>query len=348
MKRKSIVIFFLILSVAFTMAACGNSVPMLPGYTSEGMGSDFSSSEVPEFVFRYAENQAVDYPTTQGAFKFAELVDKETNGRIKIKVYPNAQLGDEYSVIEQVQFGSIDFTRASIGTLAEFLSSLNVLQIPYLYRDDAHMWAVLDGELGDDFLESVGDFGVAGLSWYGAGARSFYSKKEITSLEDLKGQSIRIQNSSMMFEMIKALEATPFPIVFSEVYSAFQIGAIDSAENNLPSYESTAHYEVAKYFLLNEHTRVPEMQIISKLTMEKLSDEDKAIIRKCAGLSAQFEREQWIKREEESLKKAIANGAIIIPISDEEKLKFRDACQSLYDKFYVDYMDIIEKIIATE
>ncbi len=342
-------IFFLILLLFFGVACSGdNKITTSSSKGYEQNGVDFSGGGTPEFVLRYAENQALDYPTTLGALKFAELVDKKTNGRIKIKVYPNAELGDEQSVIEQMQFGSIDFARSSLGTLAEFSTVLNVLQLPYLYRDEAHMWSVLDGKIGENFLDIVGGFGLVGLSWYDAGSRSFYSTKEIKGLDDLKGLNIRVQDSSMMKEMIRSLNANPIAIVFSEVYFAFQRGIIDCAENNLPSYESMKHYEVAKYFLLDEHTRVPEMQTISKKTMERLSESDFAIIRECAKESAKFEREQWTKREKESLKKVIDNGAIIIELSEAEKQKFREICKTLYDKNYSEYLDIIEKIANTE
>ena len=188
-----------------------------------------------------------------------------------------------------------------------------------------------------------------GLSWYDAGARSFYnSKREVKTLEDMKGLNIRVQESELMMDMVSALGANPTPMAYGEVYSGLQTGTIDGAENNWPSYESTSHYEVAKYFVLDEHTRVPEMQLMSKKTAEKLSDEDMAIIKEAALESAKFEREAWAEREKASEEKVRAGGATITELSAEEKQKFQDACKPLYEKFAADYMDIVNQILETK
>lgn len=345
-----------------SMSACGGSAPAASSAapapaSSEAPASSAASSEAPkaeaaatpEITLRYAENQPQDYPTTAGAYKFADMVSEKTNGRIKVEVYYGAQLGDEKSVMEQMQFGAIDFARVSLSPLAEFAPQLNVLQLPYLYRDGEHMWKVLDGKIGEDFLASVESSGLVGLSWYDAGARSFYnSKREVKTLEDLKGLNIRVQESAMMMGMVKALGANPTPMAYGEVYSGLQTGTIDGAENNWPSFESTSHFEVAKYFVLDEHTRVPEMQLISKMTADKLSADDMKIIRECAKESALFEREEWAKREKASEEKVRAGGAVITELAPEEKQKFQDACKPMYEEFAKDYMDIVNQILETK
>ncbi|WP_242968889.1 TRAP transporter substrate-binding protein [Marasmitruncus massiliensis] len=357
---KKLLTGFVAAMMAASMAACGGSgaassqpasseAPSSQAASSEAASSSQAAAAEPEFVFRYAENQPQDYPTTQGAYKFAELVEQKTNGRIKIEIYYGAQLGDEKSVMEQMQFGAIDFARVSLSPLAEFAPQLNVLQLPFLYRDGAHMWKVLEGPIGDEFKDGLGESGLIGLSWYDAGARNFYnSKREVKTFEDMKGLNIRVQENEMMMDMISALGANPTPMAYGEVYSALQTGTIDGAENNWPSYESTSHYEVAKYFSIDEHTRVPELQIISKMTMDKLSPEDQQIIRECAEESAKVERELWAEREKTSEEKVKAGGSIITELSPEEKQKFQDACKPLYEKFAADYMDIVNKIIETK
>ena len=247
----------------------------------------------------YAENQPEDYPTTLGAKYFAELVEERTNGRIRILVQPVGVLGSENKVIKQMQYGGIDFARVSLAQLAEYIPSLNVLQMPYLYTDSEHMWRVLDGEIGDAFLESVSADDVIGLSWYDAGARNFYnSVQPITCLEDLKGMRIRVQESDLAADMVEALGATAIPIAYGDVYAGLEQQVVDGAENNWPSYEAMRHYEVAKYYTVDEHTRVPEMQICSAYTWQKLSPEDREIIAECARESALYEREVWTQREE--------------------------------------------------
>lgn len=300
---------------------------------------------VPEYVLNYAENQTADYPTTLGAYRFAELVERQTNGRIKVIVQPEAELGAEKEVLRQMKYGGIDFARISLSQLAELIPEMNALQMPYLYRDSTHMWEVLSGEIGDYFLEKAGEVGLVGLSWYDAGVRNFYtSQKQITCLEDLQGMTIRVQESDMMADMVEALGATAVQIAYSEVYSSIQLGEVDGAENNWPSYKAMNHDEVAKYYTVDEHTRVPEMQLVSAHTWEKLSEEDQEIILECARESARLERRLWKLQEKQSQEKAVKNGTVVIEISDEEKERFRAAVEPVYQKYCGEYMDIIERI----
>lgn len=208
------------------------------------------------------------------------------------------------------------------------------------------MWRVLDGTIGDDFLDIVSQNELIGLSWYDAGARNFYnSKKPITCLEDMQGMRIRVQESEVMADMIEALGASAIPIPYADVYSALEQGTVDGAENNWPSYETMNHYEVAKYYTIDEHNRVPEMQICSKHTWSKLSEEDQQMILDCAKESALYERKLWKERESESEAKAIEQGVEVVELSAEEKKRFQEAVTGIYEKYCADQMDIIEKII---
>lgn len=332
-KKKVLAALSVLTVSTMVLAGCG------------GSSSSSSGGSGDKIVLRYAENQVKDYPTTQAAQKFADLVKEKTNGRITVEVYDSGQLGDEKSVIEQIQFGGIDMSRVSLTPLSEFSRNLMALQLPYLYRDADHMWKVLDGDIGKDLLKSTEDSGIVGLSWYDAGARNFYdTQHEIKGLADMKGLKIRVQESSMMMDMVKALGANPTPMAYGEVYSALQTNVIDGAENNWPSYESTSHYEVAKYYVVDEHSRIPEMQIISKQTMDKLSPDDQKIIRECAAESAKYERQLWAEREKSSEEKVKAGGATITRLSDEARAEFVKAVQPLYDQYGAEYKDLIQKI----
>lgn len=307
-----------------------------------------NTAEQKAIVLRMADVHSEDYPTVRADKKFAEIVEAETNGRIKIEVYPGGQLGDEKASLEQVQFGAIDFTRTSIAPLAEFNKDLEVLMLPYLYTDRDHMFKVLDSELGDQFLEGLQKDNMVGLSWYDGGARNFYnSKKEIKSPADLKGLKIRVQESKLMMDLVKSLGASPTPMAFGEVYSAIQTGVIDGAENNYPSYIATSHVEVAKFISLDEHTRVPEMILASKATMDKLSAQDQAIVKEAAKEAALFEREEWLKEEQKAEKEAVAKGSTITKLTAEEKQLFQDAVKPMYDQ-YSDRKDIIDQILNTK
>lgn len=245
-----------------------------------------------------------------------------------------------------MQFGGVDFARVSLSPLSEVIPKLNVLQMPYLYVNSEHMWNVLEGEIGEEFLDSFGGSYLVALSWYDAGARSFYSsQKPIQNLKDIQGMKIRVQESELMWDMIKALGAEPVFLTYEEVYSAFQTGTIEAAENNWSSYESAGHYEVAPYFTVDEHSRVPEVQMVSEVTWNKLPEEYQEIIRQCARESAKYEREVWDRRQEVSKKKVIEAGCQVVTMDPSEISQFRQAVQPLYEKFCADYLDIISQIV---
>lgn len=304
-----------------------------------------SEAAAPEYVFFYAENQAADYPTTLGAQYFADLVYERTQGRIRILVKHSAELGSESEVLQQMSYGGIAFARVSISQLAEYVPEMNVLQMPYLYDSSEHMWRVLDGEIGDTFRTKPVSFGLVGLSWYDAGARNFYSTKPIEKLEDLEGMNIRVQESDVMADMISALGAKPAKIVYSEVYSALEQGIVEAAENNWPSYESMGHYKVAGYYTIDEHTRVPELQLASKVIWDVLPESDQKILMDCARESSLYERQLWSDREKTSRKITQAAGVTTITLSPSEKQRFRDAMSSVYSKYCGDDMDILNKIM---
>lgn len=318
-----------------SLAACGS------------FRKEENSGVVPEYVFTYADNQAEDYPTTLGAYRFAELVEEKTEGRIRIQVNADAVLGDENSILEQMQFGGVDFARLSVSILSEVVPKLNVLQMPYLYTGAEHMWSVLEGEIGRDFLDSFEETNLVGLSWYDAGARNFYnSVKPIRSPEDIRGMRIRVQESELMERMVESLGGTAVPLVYEQVYSALETGQIDGAENNWPSYESMQHNEVAKYYTVDEHARVPEVQLVSKFTWDKLTPEDQAIIRECAEMSARYERQIWTERSKRSEERVRSKGCEVVELTPEEKARFQAAVSPLYGEFCANYVDIIDAIVA--
>ena len=251
-------------------------------------------------------------------------------------VYSGGELGAEQSVIQQMQFGGIDFSRVSLSQLAEYETALSVLQLPYLYTDADQMWRVLDGTIGDEFLSMLESLELTGLSWFDAGVRSIYTRQKVTGLADLQGLTIRVQESDMMSEMITDLGAKPVKVVYSKVYAALHNGEIDGAENNWPSYEAMGHYEVAPYFLKDEHTRVPEVQLASPMVMEKLAELGESypeIIRMCARESAKVERKLWAQQEAESEENMRAVGIEVTELDEAEKEKFRAAVQPMYDLF---------------
>jgi tripartite ATP-independent transporter DctP family solute receptor len=297
---------------------------------------------------KLAEYWGKDYPTTLGDREFARLVEKYTNGRIHITVYDGGQLGDEKPVVEQVKMGALDFARISLAPVSQFAPELNVLTLPFIYRDTTHMWKVLSGSIGKDLLKSVEKAKMIGLCYYDAGARSFYNtKREIKSPEDMKGLKIRVQESKLMMGLVKCMGASPTPMGMGDVYSAMQTNVIDGAENNWPSYVNGSHYEVAKFYTVDRHVCIPEIIVASKITMAKLSAADVKIIEKAAAESVEFQKKKWADADKDCEAKAKAKGCKITYLTAAQSAKFQTAVQPLYAD-YKQYADLINKIKAVK
>ena len=337
MNWKRIMIPVIGISLALGLTACGQTGSGTTGATS---------APAQKVTLRLADNQAADYPTVVGDNEFARLVKERTNGRIEISVYPAAQLGDEKTVIEQLQLGAIDFGRVNAAPLASFDKDLNVFNLPYLFSSSDQMWKVLNGPIGDKMLDSLKTAKMVGLTYYDSGARSFYnSKKSVVHPSDLASMKIRVQQSDIFMDLVKALGASPTPMAYGEVYSALQTGVIDGAENNWPSYYSTNHYQVAKYLTLDEHSRTPELLVASQATWNKLSPEDQKIIMQAAKDSQAVQRKAWNDLEQKAKEAVKAKGNIVSTVDITE---WQKAVQPLYDKYGKDYQDIINQIRATK
>jgi tripartite ATP-independent transporter DctP family solute receptor len=294
-------------------------------------------------VFKLAETHPQGYPTELADEEFAKLVEAKTKGAIKIEVYHSKQLGEEKAVLEQVQFGAIEFTRVSLAPVASFYSKLNVLQMPYLYRDSDHMWKVLNGPIGEGLLKEIESAKLIGLCYFDGGTRNFYNrKKEVKSVTDLKGMKIRVQETPIMVGMIKALGATPYPMPYGEVFSALQTGVVDAAENNWPSYDSASHYQVAKYYSTDEHLKIPEILVASLITWNKLSKKEQEIIRQSAKEAVPVQIKLWTEKEKASEAKVRAAGCIITEIKD--KSEFQKAMAPVYDQLPADQRDLVKQI----
>ena len=298
----------------------------------------------PEFVLTYAENQAQNYPTSLGGERFAELVKERTEGKVIIQVKYAGEYGTDEEVVSQMQFGGIDFARISLAVIADEIPMLNVLQMPFLYQDAAHMWRILDGEIGTELLQTFQEAKLIGLSWYDSGARSLYATKPIHSMEDLKGMSVRVQNSQLAMDMVSLLGAKPVYVDHNDVLYAFETRKITAAENNWPVYQYMDHYQVAKYYTVVEHTRVPDVQIASKRTWEILPEEYQKIILECASESAQYQRNLWVRNDIFARATVIDSGCEIIFLEPDQKQEFRKAVEPLYNQYCGEYLDLVEKI----
>jgi tripartite ATP-independent transporter DctP family solute receptor len=309
--------------------------------------STSNASSGPKMTLKLADIQPANYPTVLGDNAFAKEVSDKTNGRIQIKVYPNAQLGDENSAIQQVQAGAIDFGRINSSPLAQYDKQMNVLGLPYLFSSSQQMWDVLNGPVGKQILDGLKDAKMVGLTYYDSGARDFYNTKHpVSKPSDLKGLKIRVQQSNLFVDLVNGFGASATPMNYADVYNALQTGVIDGAENNLPSYYTTNHYKAAKYLTLDEHTRNPEVLLASSAIWSKLTPADQKIVQQAATDSQKVERTAWNKLEQQALDAAKANGNTITKVTDMSA--WQKAAQPLYDKYGKDYQDLVNKIRATK
>jgi len=332
-KKLATAVLSLLVAGSLLFAGCGQK---------QAAPTGDKKAEGAKFTLRLAETHPPDYPTTMGDKKFAELVGERSNGRIKVEVFPSAQLGEEKAVIEQVQLGAIEMTRVSSAPLAEFNKQYGALSLPYIFDSEAHLWKFLEGPMGVQMLDGLEKSKMKGLAYYESGARSFYARTPLTSLNDIKGLKIRVQQNKVNMDMISALGASATPMGYGEVFSALQTGVIDAAENNYPSYYSSNHYQSAKHFILDGHQRVPEVLLISKTHWDKMSDDDKKLIKQAALDSVKFQREAWAKYEKESEAKLREAGVTITVVSDVKP--WQDAVRPVIEKYQTDFKDVLDAV----
>ena len=298
-----------------------------------------------EMVLKLSEIHGKGYPTELADEEFARLVNVYTKGDIKVDVFPGGQIsGDERVVIEQVKIGAIAIARVSSGALGSFNPQLNVFALPYLFDSNEHMWAFLNGAAGQKMLADLAPSGFVGLCWYDGGARSFYANYPLNSIADLKGKKFRVQANQLMIKMVEAMGASAVAIAAGQVFSAIQTGVIDGAENNAPSLISFNHYQVAKYYMLDEHLRLPEVLFMSKIVWDKLSKDQQAAIRKAAVETVDFQRKKWDAYEIEALNKIKAEGEIVVEIKD--KTPFKNAVKQLVAEESPKYAETLKAIEA--
>ncbi len=275
------------------------------------------------------------YPNTIAMDKFAELLSEKSGGQMKLKMYHAGTLGSQPDAIEQVRMGGLEIANFSLGPIGPIVPEANVVSLPFIFKDTDHVWRVLEGKAGDMINAGLAKKGLISLAWYDGGARSFYnSKKPIKAPADVVGMKVRVMNNDLYSGMISALGGNPSPMAFAEVYQSLKTGVVDGAENNWPSYESTGHFEVAKYYSISQHLIIPETLCINADVYNKLSADDQKILKEAAQESALLQRKLWKERSKTSEAKVMAGGAVANAIPD--KSAFQAAMKPVYDKFLTD------------
>jgi len=297
-------------------------------------------------VFKAADVQPAGYPTVAAVEGLGRKLEAATSGRLSIQMYPSAQLGGEKETIEQTQIGAIQMLRVSAGALGPIVDEINVVNMPFLFKNTAHARKMMDGPIGQDLLDKItanANANLVALCWMDAGARNIYNaKKPVKSTDDLKGLKIRVIGNPIFIDMMNALGGNGVAMGYDQVFGALQTGVIDGAENNPPSYVFSNHYTAAKHYSLTEHLIIPEVLAFSKRTWTALPADDQALIKKFAREAQMEERELWNKYEQQAMEKAKAAGCAIIEIPD--KTPFQNAVKPVWEKFGPKYQDRIKRI----
>ncbi len=273
----------------------------------------------------------IGHPVHASLLYMAKRIKEKSGGKIKLDIYPSEQLGSETELIMQLQMGALDITKVSTSPLEGFIPIYSVFSLPYLFRDETQYWEVLNGPIGKKLLLAGESRNLRGLCYYDAGSRSFYTKnKPILSPDDLVGMKIRVMASKTAIQMMIEFGASTAAIPFGELYTSLQQGVVDGAENNPPSFYTSSHYEVCKYYSLDEHTRIPDILLISTKTWNRLSSEAQKIIQEAADESAEYEKQLWKKVSDEDLKKVEEKG---VKIYHPDKAPFREKVKKMYESY---------------
>src|SRR6201987_621283 len=309
--------------------------------------------QIPAFAqtsmtLKVSDVHAPGYPTVAAGESLGKKLEAATNGRLTVQMFGSMQLGGEKEAIEQAQVGSLQMARVSVGAIGPVIDDLNVFNLPFLFRNTAHMQKVIDGPIGSDLLGKVtanDKAGLVGLCWMDAGARSFYNTKHpVKSIADLKGLKVRVIGNPMFVDMANALGANGVAMGYDQVFSALQTGVIDGAENNPPSFVFDNHYQVAKNYTLTEHLIVPEVLVFSRKSWDSLSKDDQTLIRNFAREAQAEERVFWADYEKQAMDKARSRGGEMMETITKQP--FQDAVKPVWDKYGPRFSELIKRIQA--
>ena len=299
-------------------------------------------------TLRLGHGLDVSHSVHKAMVKMGEDLFERSGGKLKLQIYPSQQLGTERESLELLQIGSMDMTKVSVGVLENFAPKMKVLGLPFLFRDREHSFTVLDGPIGQSLLNEGEQYRLKGLGYYDAGSRSFYTiNKPVLEPADLVGQKIRVMESATAVNMVKALGGSPTPISWGELYTSLQQGVVDGAENNPPSFYLSRHYEVCKYYSLDEHTVLPDILLIGTYAWNKLNEQEQQWLSESVKESVTYQRVLWAEAEAVALREVEKAG---VEIFRPNKSQFADKVKEKYEGYKddADIYSLIQKIQKTK
>ena len=311
MKIKNIIQLAIAGALASALSACAE------------IDSDVTS-------IRLAHTLDMQHPVHKGLEHMNDVLKSISGGKMELVIYPSGQLGSEREIIELLQIGSMGMTKVSASSLEAFVPQMKVFSLPYLFNDQEHYWKTLQGEVGQRLLDAGTQYRVKGMGYFDAGSRSFYTTdKKVEKPDDLNGLKIRVMNSQSAVEMVNTIGGAATPVSFGELYTALQQGIVAGAENNPPSFFFSKHYEVSKYYLLDEHTSIPDIIIIGTHIWEGLSEQQQAWLTEAMRQATEFQKQLWAESTAMSLEKVKEAGVIVM---EADKALFQESVQPIYDK----------------
>lgn len=291
---------------------------------------------------KLAHSLGVNHPVHEAMLFMADRLEENSSGKLKLEIYPSSQLGSERQCLELLQIGSLGMTKVSAAVMENFSPRMKVFGYPYLFRNNAHRFNVYDGKIGKQLLLDGEKYWLRGLTYFDAGNRSFYTKNTtVNKPEDLEGLKIRVMQSPTAINLVKSFGAAPTPISWGELYTSLQQGVVDGAENNLPSFYSSKHYEVCKHFSMNEHSSIPDILVISTLIWEDLSMQEKKWLEDAVDAATQYQRKLWRESEEEALE-AITKAGVEITYPDKEL--FKEESKTMLQSLKKDNSDLYQVV----
>ncbi|MEO8485489.1 MAG: TRAP transporter substrate-binding protein [Betaproteobacteria bacterium] len=297
-------------------------------------------------VWKAADVHPLGYPTVEAIERLGRKMNADTKGRISIQMYPQMQLGGEKEMIEQAQVGALQIARISTGAMGPVVDELNVFNMPFLFRDEAHMRKVIDGPIGKDLLDKVtaSSARLVALGWMDSGTRNVYANKPVTKPADLKGMKVRMMGNPIFVDTMNAMGGTGVAMGFNELYQALQTGVVDGAENNPPTVFAQNHFQVSKVYSLTGHLIIPELFVFSKRTWDGMSKADQDLLMKHSREAQLEQRQLWDAYTGEAVTKLKANGVQFV---EADKKAFYAATQPVRDKYGSKYAVLIKQIEAT-
>lgn len=331
--------------------ACAVSAAMLAGCNKSGVKNSAEATPENPMVLTLAHNLSETHITSIALQDFADLVEEESNGRIKIQIYPGGQLGSETEVLEQLMAGVVGMTRVSAPGLATYNEGYHTFGLPYIFKDTQNYYDVMDSDAMGDFFRSSEKDGFVTLTYYTSGSRSFYTiNKPIRKPEDLKGLKIRVQDMKSQTDMIKALGGTPVAMAMGDVFTSLQTGIIDGTENNETALTTGKHGEICKYYSVDQHSMIPDVLVISSVIWKQLTPEDQNVLISAAKKSTEAHKVAWDAGIEKAISEAKDTMGVTF-VEDVDKDAFRSATKEMiesYSEKYPKVQDVLNIINSVD